>query len=164
MLFRSALGAVSGAVAGLVAVTPAAGWVGPMGAIAIGAAAGVICFWAVTWLKAIFKYDDSLDVFGVHGVGGIVGAILTGVFVNPALGGTGVTNYAATAATTTMVPYEFGAQVTAQLWGVATSVVLSAVVSLVALIIIKAIFGIRVSEQAEREGLDIATHGERAYN
>ena len=160
----SALGGVSGAVGGLVAVTPAAGWVGPMGAIAIGIAAGIICFWAVTWLKGIFKYDDSLDVFGVHGVGGIVGALLTGIFVNPALGGTGVTNYAATDATTTMIPYDFATQFSAQVWGVGTSVVLSAVVSLVALIIIKAIFGVRVSEQAEREGLDISTHGERAYN
>ncbi len=160
----SALGAVSGAVAGLVAVTPAAGWVGPMGAIAIGIIAGVICFWAVTWVKAKFGYDDSLDVFGVHGVGGIVGALLTGIFVSPSLGGTGVTNYAAVDATTSMVPYEFGTQMSAQIWGVCTSIVLSAVVSLIALYIIKAIFGIRVSEQAEREGLDISTHGERAYN
>jgi Amt family ammonium transporter len=160
----SALGAISGAVAGLVAVTPASGWAGPMGAIFIGIAAGIICFWAVTWLKGVFKYDDSLDVFGVHGVGGIVGAILTGVFVNPGLGGTGVTNYVATDATTTMVPYVMSDQVIAQLWGVGTSIVLSAVVSFVALLIIKAVFGIRVSEQAEREGLDISTHGERAYN
>jgi len=160
----SALGAVSGAVAGLVAVTPASGFAGPMGAIAVGIAAGVICFWAVTWLKGVFKYDDSLDVFGVHGIGGIVGAILTGVFVNPGLGGVGVTNYAAVDATTTMVPYVLGDQLTAQLWAVGTSVVVSGVVSLVALIIIKAIFGVRVSEQAEREGLDISTHGERAYN
>jgi Amt family ammonium transporter len=160
----SALGAVSGAVAGLVAVTPASGFAGPMGAIAIGIAAGVICFWAVTWLKGVFKYDDSLDVFGVHGVGGIVGAILTGVFVNPALGGVGVTNYATVDATSGVVPYVMADQVVAQLWAVGTSVVLSAVVSLVALFVIKLIFGIRVSEQAEREGLDIATHGERAYN
>ncbi|TBW36328.1 ammonium transporter [Siculibacillus lacustris] len=160
----SALGAISGAVAGLVAVTPASGFAGPMGSIVIGVAAGVICFWAVTWLKGMFKYDDSLDVFGVHGVGGIVGAILTGVFVNPGLGGVGVTNYAAVDATSGMVPYVLGDQVTSQLWAVGTSVVVSGVVSLVALLIIKAIFGIRVSEQAEREGLDISTHGERGYN
>ncbi|NLH82809.1 MAG: ammonium transporter [Phyllobacteriaceae bacterium] len=160
----SVLGGVSGAVAGLVAVTPASGWAGPMGAIVIGIAAGVICFWAVTWLKAKFGYDDSLDVFGVHGMGGIVGALLTGVFVNPSLGGTGVTNYAATDSSTSMVPYVFSDQMIAQVWGVGTSFVLSAVVSLIALLIIKAIFGIRVTEQAEREGLDISTHGERAYN
>ena len=159
----SALGGVSGAVAGLVAVTPASGFAGPMGAIAIGIVAGVVCFWAVTWLKGIFKYDDSLDVFGVHGIGGIVGALLTGVFVNPSLGGTGVTNYAATDASAT-VAYDFGAQMTSQIWAVGTSVVVSAVVTLVAMLLIKLIFGVRVSEQAEREGLDISTHGERAYN
>ena len=159
----SALGAVSGAVAGLVAVTPASGFSGPMGAIAIGVVAGVVCFWAVTWLKGVFKYDDSLDVFGVHGMGGIVGAILTGVFVNPSLGGTGVTNYVATDASA-VVSYDMSAQMIAQLWGVGTSIVVSAVVSLVALMLIKLIFGIRVSEQAEREGLDISSHGERAYN
>ena len=159
----SMLGAASGAVAGLVAVTPAAGFAGPMGAIVIGIAAGVICYWAVSVLKGWFGYDDSLDVFGVHGVGGIVGAILTGVFVNPALGGTSITNYAAVD-TSTSVAYETSAQVISQLWGVGTSVVLSAVVSLIALMIIKVTIGIRVSEPAEREGLDITTHGERAYN
>jgi Amt family ammonium transporter len=159
----SALGAVSGAVAGLVAVTPASGFAGPMGAIVIGIVAGVVCFWAVTWLKAIFKYDDSLDVFGVHGIGGIVGAILTGVFVNPALGGTGVTNYAAVDASST-VSFDLSAQLVSQLWAVGTSAGLSAVVTLVSLLIIKAIFGIRATESGEREGLDISSHGERAYN
>lgn len=160
----SALGGASGAVAGLVAVTPASGFSGPMGAIAIGIAAGIICFWAVTWLKGVFKYDDSLDVFGVHGIGGIVGALLTGIFVNPGLGGTGVTNYAAVDATSSMVPYDMAAQLTSQLWAVGTSAILSAVVTLVSMLLIKLIFGVRVSEQAEREGLDISTHGERAYN
>ncbi|WP_407052040.1 ammonium transporter [Methyloraptor flagellatus] len=161
----SALGAASGAVAGLVAITPAAGFVGPMGAIVIGAAAGVICYWAVTWLKGMFGYDDSLDVFGVHGVGGIVGALLTGVFVNPALGGAGVTNYASTDPTaTSMAAYDMAAQMVSQLWGVGTSIVVTAVVSFVALMIIKVTIGLRVSEPAEREGLDITTHGERAYN
>mgnify|MGYP003337776310 FL=1 len=159
----SALGAVSGAVAGLVAVTPASGFAGPMGAIAIGIVAGVVCFWAVTWLKGVFKYDDSLDVFGVHGIGGIVGALLTGIFVNPALGGTGVTNYAAVDASST-VSYDMAAQMTSQVWAVGTSAILSGVVTLVSMLLIKVIFGVRVSEQAEREGLDISTHGERAYN
>jgi Amt family ammonium transporter len=160
----SALGLASGVVAGLVAVTPAAGWVGPMGAIVIGIAAGIICYWAVTVLKGMFGYDDALDVFGVHGVGGIVGAILTGVFNSPDLGGTGVTNYAAVDSGYTMLPYDMKAQVIAQLWGVGTSVVVSAVVSLVALLIVKVVVGLRVPEQAEREGLDVTTHGERAYN
>ena len=156
----SALGAASGAVAGLVAVTPAAGFAGPMGAIAIGLVAGLICLWAVVWLKAMFKYDDSLDVFGVHGVGGIVGALLTGVFVNPALGGSGVYDYGADA----VAAYSFGAQMTSQIWGVLVACVWSAVVSLIALYAIKATIGLRVSEQEEREGLDVTTHGERAYN
>jgi Amt family ammonium transporter len=160
----SALGVASGVVAGLVAVTPAAGWVGPMGAICIGIAAGIVCYWAVTGLKSMFGYDDALDVFGVHGVGGIVGAILTGVFNAPSLGGTGVTNYAAVDATTSMVEYDMKAAVIAQLWGVGTAVVVSAVVSLVALMIVKVLVGLRVPEPAEREGLDITTHGERAYN
>ena len=156
----SALGAASGAVAGLVAVTPAAGFAGPMGAIAIGIAAGLICLWAVVWLKAIFKYDDSLDVFGVHGVGGIVGALLTGVFVNPALGGSGVYDYGADA----VAAYSMSAQLTSQFWGVMVAVIWSAIVSLVALYAIKFTIGLRVTEQEEREGLDITTHGERAYN
>ncbi|MCW1842085.1 ammonium transporter [Prosthecomicrobium hirschii] len=159
----SMLGGASGAVAGLVAVTPAAGFAGPMGAIVIGLVAGIVCFWAVTSLKSIFKYDDSLDVFGVHGIGGIVGAILTGIFVDPALGGAGVTNYLATEATA-VVGYDRAAQITSQLWGVGVSVVWTAVVSIVALLLIKVTIGLRVSEPAEREGLDITSHGERAYN
>lgn len=159
----SLLGAASGVVAGLVAVTPAAGFVGPMGAIIIGLIAGVVCYWAVTSLKAMFKYDDSLDVFGIHGVGGIVGAILVAIFVDPALNGTGVTNYLATDASVT-VGYDRAAQIVAQLWGVGTAVVWTAVVSIVALILCKVTVGLRVSEPAEREGLDITSHGERAYN
>jgi ammonium transporter, Amt family len=160
----SALGIASGIVAGLVAVTPAAGWVGPMGAIVIGIAAGVICYWAVTSLKSMFGYDDALDVFGVHGVGGIVGAILTGVFNSPSLGGPGVTNYAAVDSSTSMLPYVMKDQVIAQLWAVGTAVVVSGVVSLIALLLIKAVIGLRPSEAAEREGLDVTTHGERAYS
>jgi Amt family ammonium transporter len=159
----SLLGAASGAVAGLVAVTPACGWVGPMGAIVIGIAAGFICLWAVTKLKTWLGYDDALDVFGVHGVGGIVGALLTGVFVNPKLGGMGVTDYLATDTSTKLVEYSLGAQFSAQIYAVLTAVILSGVVSYIALVICKAVTGLRVDEQQEREGLDIGSHGERAY-
>lgn len=148
----SLLGGASGVVAGLVAVTPACGTAGPFGAIIIGLAAGAICFWAATWVKSKFGYDDALDVFGVHGVGGIVGAILTGVFANPALGGI----YASYPG--------FGTQVTAQIVAVIVCIVVSGVVSVIALTIVKAIVGLRVTETAEREGLDVTTHGERAYN
>jgi ammonium transporter, Amt family len=161
----SLLGAASGAVAGLVAITPACGWVGPMAAIIIGAIAGIICLWAVVSLKARLGYDDALDVFGVHGIGGIVGALLTGIFVNPALlGGIGVTDYLATDTSVKVAEYSFGAQMTAQIWSVITAVVLSAVVSFVALMICKATVGLRVDDQQEREGLDIVSHGERAFN
>ena len=166
-LFRghaSLLGAASGAVAGLVAITPACGWVGPMGAIAIGLAAGFVCLWAVTWLKAKLGYDDSLDVFGVHGVGGILGAILTGIFVNPALGGMGVTDYLATDSSVKLLDYVFTAQISAQILATLIVVVWTSLVSIAALFICKAVTGLRVSEPEEREGLDIATHGERAYN
>jgi ammonium transporter, Amt family len=153
------LGAASGAVAGLVAITPACGWVGPMGAIAIGAAAGLVCLWACSGLKKMLGYDDSLDVFGVHAVGGILGAILTGVFNNPALGGTGVLNYVTG-------EYEFfgGAQVISQLWGVGVTIIWSGVVAFVAFKIVDLVIGLRVNEEQEREGLDTVSHGERAYN
>jgi ammonium transporter, Amt family len=160
----SLLGAASGVVAGLVAITPACGWVGPMGAILIGAAAGVICLYAVIWLKAKLGYDDALDVFGVHGVGGILGALMTGIFVNPALGGSGVTNYLATDTSTAVADYVFSAQMTAQIYDIVTAVVLSAVVSFIACLICKYTVGLRVDEQSEREGLDISSHGERAYS
>ncbi len=161
----SLLGAASGMVAGLVAITPACGWVGPMAAIIIGLLAGVICLAAVTWLKAKLGYDDALDVFGVHGVGGIAGALLTGIFVNPnLLGGMGVTDYLATDTSTKLVEYSFNVQMTGQIMSVITAVVLSAVVSFVALMICKVTVGLRVDEQDERQGLDITSHGERAYN
>jgi Amt family ammonium transporter len=160
----SLLGAASGAVAGLVAVTPACGWVGPGGAIIVGLAAGFICLWAVVWLKARLRYDDSLDVFGVHCIGGIVGALLTGIFVNPRLGGMGVTDYLATDTSTKLLDYSFSAQFSAQIYAVVTALVVSGVVSYIALMICKAVTGLRVSEQEEREGLDIVSHGERAYN
>jgi ammonium transporter, Amt family len=160
----SLLGGASGVVAGLVAITPACGWVGPMAAIIIGAAAGAICLLAVIWLKAKLGYDDALDVFGVHGIGGILGALLTGVFVDVGKGGMGVTNYLAGDTSTSIVEYSFSGQMTAQVYGVVTAIVLSAVVSFVALIICKYTVGLRVEEQAEREGLDISSHGERAYS
>ncbi len=160
----SMLGAASGAVAGLVAITPACGFVGIMGALAIGLAAGLLCFWGVTGLKRMLGADDALDVFGVHGVGGIVGALLTGVFAAPSLGGAGICNYITNVCGD---PKDFpgiGAQVWIQFQGVLTAVVISGVVSLVALLIIKAIVGLRVSEEEEREGLDTTYHGESAYH
>ena len=156
----SMLGAASGAVAGLVAITPAAGFVGVVGAIVIGSLAGVICLWGVNGLKKILGADDSLDVFGVHGVGGILGAILTGVFVDPALGGTGVYDYVANA----VAPFDMTAQVISQLWGVGTVIVWSGVVSLVAYKLVDIVIGLRVPEEEEREGLDLTSHGESAYH
>ena len=160
----SLLGAASGAVAGLVAITPACGWVGPMGGIVIGGLAGIVCLWAVVWLKAKLGYDDALDVFGVHGIGGILGALLTGVFVNPALGGMGVTDYLAVDTSSKLITYVFSDQMYAQAVDVLTAAILSGVVSYIALMICKVTTGIRVSEQEEREGLDIGSHGERAYS
>ena len=155
----SMLGIASGAVAGLVAITPAAGFAGPMGAIVLGAIAGVVCLWGVSGLKKALGYDDSLDVFGIHGIGGIIGAIGTGILVNPALGGTGVFDYA-----TNAVAEYSSAQVISQLWGVGTAIVWSGVVSFVLFKLIDMTMGLRVPEEQEREGLDTASHGERAYN
>jgi len=154
------LGAASGAVAGLVAITPACGFVGPMGAIVIGILAGLVCLWAVTWLKSKLGYDDSLDVFGVHCIGGILGAILTGVFVSPNLGGTGVYDYVANK----VGDYNMADQVTSQLWAVGTSLVWSGVVAFICYKIVDVVIGLRVTEEQEREGLDETQHGERAYN
>ena len=156
----SMLGAASGAVAGLVAITPAAGYVGVVGAIVIGAAAGVVCLWGVNGLKKLLGADDSLDVFGVHGVGGILGAILTGVFAAPSLGGTGVYDYVLNK----VGDYDMSAQVISQLWGVGTVIVWSAVVSLVSYKLVDMIVGLRVPEDEEREGLDLTSHGESAYH
>jgi Amt family ammonium transporter len=147
----SMLGVASGAIAGLVAVTPAAGLVGPMGALVLGALGGLACFWGVTSLKKSFGYDESLDVFGIHGIGGIVGAIGTGVFVSPALGGTGVDGY------------EMGSQVVTQTLGVLIAIGWSGTVSLVLFKLIDMTIGLRVTEENEREGLDTTSHGERAY-
>lgn len=156
----SMLGAASGAVAGLVAITPAAGFVGVMGAIIMGLIAGVVCLWGVNGLKKLLGADDSLDVFGVHGVGGILGAILTGVFVDPALGGTGVYDYVANK----VGDFDMTTQVIAQLWGVGTVVVWSGVVSIVAYKLVDIVIGLRVPEDEEREGLDLTSHGESAYH
>jgi Amt family ammonium transporter len=154
----SMLGAASGAVAGLVAITPACGFVGPMGAIVIGAAGGL---WGVNGLKRLLGADDSLDVFGVHGVGGIVGALLTGVFAAPSLGGTGIFDYVANAAS---ADYSIGGQVLIQLEAVLTTIVWSGVVSFIAFKLVDMVVGLRVTEEEEREGLDISSHGETAYH
>ncbi len=157
----SMLGAASGAVAGLVAITPACGNVGLMGAIIIGFIAGFACLWGVNGLKKMLGADDSLDVFGVHGVGGIVGALLTGVFNNQALGGPGLVGDWVTAAVSS-VP--ISSQVWIQFKAVVLTIVWSAVVSLIAYKIVDMVIGLRVSEEDEREGLDITSHGETAYN
>jgi Amt family ammonium transporter len=156
----SMLGAASGAVAGLVAITPAAGFVGVMGGIVIGLLAGVICLWGVNGLKRLLRADDSLDVFGVHGVGGILGALLTGVFCAPSLGGTGVYDYVANK----VGDYDMTAQMISQLWGVGTVIVWSGIVSLIAYKLVDIFIGLRVPEEEEREGLDITSHGESAYH
>ncbi|NDC65999.1 MAG: ammonia channel protein, partial [Burkholderiaceae bacterium] len=156
----SMLGAASGAVAGLVAITPAAGFVGLMGGLIIGLLAGVTCLWGVNSLKRMLGADDSLDVFGVHGVGGIVGAILTGVFADPALGGAGIYDYVANAVAT---EYSIGSQVFIQAQGVVVTLIWSGVVAFIAFKIADMVFGLRVKEEEEREGLDITSHGEAAY-
>ncbi len=157
----SMLGAASGAVAGLVAITPACGFVGPMGAIIIGVIAGFACLWGVNGLKRLLGADDSLDVFGVHGVGGVVGALLTGVFASPALGGTGIYDYVANKAGE---GYSIGGQVWIQFQGVLITMVWSAVVAFIAFKLVDLVIGLRVTEEEEREGLDISSHGEAAYN
>ena len=158
----SMLGAASGAVAGLVAITPAAGFVGVGGALAIGLAAGFICLWGVNGLKKLLGADDSLDVFGVHGVGGILGALLTGVFASPELGGTGLFDYVTNKASAD--PYSIAAQVQIQATGVGTTLIWSGVVAFVAYKIVDILIGLRVPEDEEREGLDITSHGESAYH
>ena len=157
------LGAASGAVAGLVAITPACGWVGPMGSIAIGVIAALICLWAVSALKKMLGYDDSLDVFGVHCIGGICGALLTGVFNSPALGGTDVYDYVANAYPKP-ADYSIAAHVISQAWGVGVTIVWCGLVSLIAYKLVDMTIGLRVTEEQEREGLDTVSHGERAYN
>ena len=147
----SVLGIVTGAVGGLVAITPASGYVGPMGALVIGFASGAICFWGATTLKSKLGYDDSLDAFGVHGIGGIVGALLTGVFAAEVLGGVGLEN-------------GIGSQVWAQFLSVIVTILWSGVISFIILKIVDAIVGLRVEEDDERMGLDLSQHNERGYN
>jgi len=157
----SMLGAASGAVAGLVAITPAAGNVGIPGAFAIGALAGLICLWGVTGLKRLIKADDSLDVFGVHALGGISGALLTGIFNAPSLGGPGsVQDWV----TMTMGYPGIAAQLFIQAKAVAITIVWTTVVALIAYKIADLLVGLRVTEEEEREGLDISSHGESAYD
>jgi len=156
----SVLGVLSGAVAGLVAVTPAAGFAGPMGALVLGLVVGVVCLFFCTVVKNALKYDDSLDVFGVHGIGGIVGAIGTGILVNPALGGTGIMDYT----TGKIAEYDLVTQLTAQSWGVGTTLVWSGIGSAILYKVVDVIIGLRATVEVEREGLDVVEHTERAYN
>ncbi|HFE48380.1 MAG TPA: ammonium transporter [Chromatiaceae bacterium] len=149
----SVLGIASGAVAGLVAITPASGAVGPMGAIAVGAASGLGCFIAAVKLKKMFGYDDSLDAFGVHGVGGIIGALLTGVFCAPSLGGAGFGDGISSIV----------GQVSVQALGVGATLVYTGVVTFIILKVLDLVMGLRVTEEQESEGLDLALHDERAY-
>ena len=160
----SMLGAASGAVAGLVAITPAAGNVGIGGGLVIGLVAGFACLWGVSGLKKLLGADDSLDVFGVHGVGGIVGALLTGVFNSPSLGGPSAVGDWVTAATIAPDAYSIGTQVFTQLKAVLLTIVWSGVVSVIAFKVVDLVIGLRVTEEEEREGLDISSHGETAYH
>jgi Amt family ammonium transporter len=149
----SALGLVSGAVAGLVAITPASGFVGPMGALVIGIASGFLCYITVVKVKRSMGYDDSLDVFGVHGIGGIVGAILTGVFIDAGLGGVGLDD-----------GVSMGSQVFKQIVGVGTTIVYCGIVSFIILKVVDVVIGLRVSDEQEQEGLDLVLHDEQGYN
>ena len=155
------LGAASGAIAGLVAITPACGFVGPMGAIVIGLIVGVLCLWSVVWLKSKLGYDDTLDVFGVHCIGGIFGALATGIFAAPSLGGQGLYDYIKDAANP---DFSISGQFMIQLTAVLTTIIWSAVVSFIAFKIVDLTIGLRVTEEQEREGLDESQHGERAYH
>ncbi len=156
----SLLGALSGCIAGLVAVTPAAGYAGPMGALVLGLVVGVVCLIFCSAVKNALGYDDALDVFGIHCIGGIVGAIGTGILVNPLLGGTGIYDYTLAK----VADYDFMTQVTAQGKAVLTTLVWSGIGSAMLYRVVDLIVGLRATPEAEREGLDLADHGERAYN
>jgi Amt family ammonium transporter len=155
LVFKKAslLGACSGAIAGLVAITPASGFVGPIGALAIGFASGIVCFCSVAFLKKALGYDDSLDAFGIHGIGGIVGAILTGVFVSTSFGGAGFAE-----------GMSMGSQLFVQLKAILATIVYCGAVTFIILKLLDAVVGLRVDEDAEREGLDITSHGEQVLN
>jgi Amt family ammonium transporter len=167
----SLLGIVTGAVAGLVAITPAAGLAGPGGAIVLGLVAGIVCFFFCTAIKSALGYDDTLDVFGVHAMGGIIGALGTGIVVDPALGGAGIVDYSKCAVENGAftgvcgaLDYNMVGQVIIQAKAVLMTLAWSGIGSLLVYIIIGVLVGLRVSEETEREGLDIVSHGERAYN
>jgi Amt family ammonium transporter len=159
----SLLGMVSGVIAGLVAVTPACGFAGPMGALVLGAVASVVCYFFVSTVKNALGYDDSLDVFGVHGVGGIIGAIGTGILVNPALGGSGIADYIANPGTLTVAEYSTS-QIWVQIKAVLVAVAWSGIGSFILFKLVDLVMGLRVPSEMEREGLDVGEHGERAYN
>jgi Amt family ammonium transporter len=160
----SLLGLVSGAVAGLVAVTPASGYAGPMGSIILGLIAGAVCYVFCTSVKNSFGYDDSLDVFGVHCIGGIIGALGTGILVNPALGGTGILDYIAKPGEAVVSEYVLSAQFIAQLKAVLLTLIWSGAISAILYKVVDVLIGLRPAEEYEREGLDVAEHGEKAYN
>jgi len=160
----SLLGLVSGVVTGLVAITPAAGFAGPMGAIVLGLVAGVVCFLFVAYVKNMFRLDDSLDVFGIHGLGGIIGALGTGILVNPALGGAGIPDYLSMPGTLQVAEYAFGTHFMNQVWAVGFTILFVGIGSAILYKLVDLVIGLRVKEEVEREGLDLAEHGERAYN
>ena len=150
-------------VIGLVAVTPAAGFAGPMGALALGVASGLVGYAACTWMKSRFGYDDSLDVFGVHCIGGILGALATGILVNPKLGGSGVADYIAQPGQIT-ISYDMATQMAAQAKAVVLTLVWSGVISAILFKFVDLVIGLRPPKDKERAGLDVTEHGERAYH
>ncbi|MBL8881999.1 MAG: ammonium transporter [Hyphomicrobium sp.] len=160
----SALGLVSGVIAGLVAITPACGFSGVMGSIVLGLIVSPICFVFCSAIKSALGYDDSLDVFGIHGVGGIVGALATGILVSPDLGGTGIPDYISKPGELTTAAYDLATQLVAQFKGVGVTILLSGIGSFILFKIVDLLVGLRPVEEKEREGLDITDHGERAYN
>ena len=160
----SLLGLVSGAVAGLVAVTPASGFAGPMGSIVLGLVAGAVCFLFCANVKNALGYDDSLDVFGIHCVGGIIGALATGILVNPALGGAGIPDYVTKPGELSIAAYDMATVMWAQVKAVLLTLAWSGIGSAILYKIVDLIVGLRVTHDEEREGLDLADHGERAYN
>ena len=160
----SLLGAASGVVAGLVAVTPASGYAGTMGAVILGLMVSPICFFFVSTVKSKFGYDDTLDVFGIHCIGGITGALMTGILVSPDLGGQGIADYTSKPGTMQVGTYDMAHQLWVQLQGVLTTLVWSGVMSLILFVAIDKLWGLRVSAEVEHDGLDVAEHGERAYH
>lgn len=160
----SLLGLVSGVVTGLVAITPACGFAGPMGSLVLGLVAGVACFFFVGYVKNMFKLDDSLDVFGIHGLGGIIGALATGILVNPALGGAGIPDYTSVPGTLQVADYVFSVHFMNQVWAVGFTILFVGIGSAILFKLVDLLMGLRVANDVEREGLDLAEHGERAYN